>query len=57
MFVLFNKNKEFIGYSPDFPNIPNLNIFKFEISQDKSDLTEWKWVGDMLTGKMIKIND
>lgn len=57
MYALFDKDKKFIGYSPDFPENPGLNIFKFKLPEDKSDLTKWKWVGDMFTGKMVKIND
>jgi hypothetical protein len=55
MFVLFNKNKEFVGYSEDMPDLPNVNIFKLKLPEDKSDITKWKWEGDMFTGKMILI--
>jgi hypothetical protein len=55
MFVLFDKNKNFIGYSPDFPDTPNLNIFKLKLPEEQSDITKWVWDGDMITGKMIKI--
>jgi len=55
MFALFNKEKQFIGYSEDIPNLPNLNIFKLKLPEDKSDITKWEWAGDMFTGKMIPI--
>jgi hypothetical protein len=53
MFVLFNKNKEFIGYSEDCPSIPT--IFKKEISQEKSDITKWRWDGDFENGQMVSL--
>jgi hypothetical protein len=57
MYVLFDKNKNFIGYSPDFPDTPNLGIFKLKLPEDQSDINEWTWEGDMFTGKMVKIKD
>lgn len=57
MFVLFNKDKKFVGYSEDIPDTPTLNIFKLKISDDKKDLSKWKWQGDMFSGKMVKINN
>jgi len=55
MFVLFNKNKEFVGYSPDIPDNPSL--LKKEIPKDKSNINIWKWEGDYDTGKMIYIEN
>jgi hypothetical protein len=55
MFVLFNKEKEFMGYSPDMPDIPLLEIFKLKLPDEVSDITKWKWDGDMFTGKMVPI--
>jgi hypothetical protein len=55
MFVLFNKDKKFIGYSNDIPDLPTLGIFKLKIKEEQSDLTIWKWDGDM-NGKMVKID-
>jgi hypothetical protein len=55
MFVLFNKEKQFVGYSEDIPDLPTLNIFKLKLSDDVSDITKWKWEGDMFNGKMIPI--
>lgn len=55
MFVLFNKNKQFIGYSEDIPDLPTLNIFKLKIPDHISDITKYEWVGDMLNGKMVEI--
>jgi hypothetical protein len=56
MYALFNKNKELIGYSEDFPDTPNLDVFKYKIPIEQSNLMEWRWVGDMLNGKMVKIS-
>jgi hypothetical protein len=55
MFALFDKNKKFIGYSDDFPDHPTLNVFKFKIPDDKTDIMKWHWVGDMFNGGMQKI--
>ena len=60
MFVLFNKDKNLIGYSEDMPDFPHLNIFKLKLPEETSDIKKWEWVGDMLNGKMIpkkNIND
>lgn len=54
MFVLFNKNKEFIGYSPEFPE--NSEILKIEIPEEKSDISLWKWEGTYDNGRMAPIN-
>jgi hypothetical protein len=56
MFVLFDKNKNFIGYSEDIPDLPTLNIFRLKLPKDKQDITEWGWEGDMFNGKMVKRN-
>lgn len=56
MFVLFNQDKQFIAYSDDnFPDFPTLNVFKLKIPEEQSDLSQWKWEGDMFNGKMTKI--
>ena len=57
MYALFGKDHKFIGYSNDIPDMPTLNIFKMEIPKDKSDITKWKWVGDMFNGEMVKIEE
>jgi hypothetical protein len=57
MFVLFNKEKQFIGYSKDMPDLPTLNIFKLELPEELSDITKWKWIGDMFKGKMVPIEE
>jgi len=54
MFVLFNKDKEFIGYSEDIP--PSNQILTIETPPDKSDLSLWKWEGSYDTGGMIRFN-
>jgi hypothetical protein len=54
MFVLFNNNKEFIGYGDDVPDIPILNIFKLKLPEHVSDITKYEWSGDMFNGKMIE---
>lgn len=51
MFVLFNKNKNFIGYSNDIPD--NSCILKKEIPPETSDILLWRWEGDYDNGKMI----
>jgi hypothetical protein len=56
MFVLFDKNKNFIGYSEDIPSLPTLNILKLKLPKEKEDISKWKWDGNMITGKMIPIN-
>jgi hypothetical protein len=53
MFVLFNKEKKFIGYSPDIPS--QVDILKKEIPASKRDFSVWKWVGDYDNGSMISI--
>jgi hypothetical protein len=53
MFVLFNENKKFIGYSPDIPD--NSNLIKIQIPDSQSDLSMWKWEGDY-DGKMVPID-
>lgn len=53
MFVLFNKEKKFIGYSPDIPS--QVDILKKEIPSSKSDFSVWKWVGDFDNGSMISV--
>jgi hypothetical protein len=53
MYVLFNKDNKFIGYSPDIS--PQANILKKEIPSSQQDLNVWKWVGDYHTGKMVSI--
>lgn len=55
MFVLFNTNKEFIGYSPDIPD--SSSILKKKISEDQSDIMRWKWVGTYDNGQMEMITD
>lgn len=56
MFVLFNKDKNFIGYSEDIPDLPTLNVFRLKLPEDKQDITEWGWEGNMFNGKMVKRN-
>ena len=53
MFVLFNKEKKFIGYSPDIPQ--QADILKKEIPESKTNFSIWKWVGDYDNGSMISI--
>jgi hypothetical protein len=57
MFALFNKNKKFIGYSEDIPDLPTMEIFKLPLPEDKKDISKWEWVGDMFDGKMVKRNN
>ena len=51
MFVLFNKEKKFIGYSPDLPD--SSNILKIKIPDEQSNLSMWKWEGDYENGGMV----
>ena len=53
MFALFNKDKEFIGYSEDIPDLPTLNIFKLKLPEEVKDVSKWTWQGDMLRGKLV----
>jgi hypothetical protein len=53
MFALFNKDKNFIGYSNDIPD--NSCILKKEIPPETSDMLLWRWEGDYDNGKMISI--
>jgi hypothetical protein len=55
MLALFNKDKQFIGYSPDIP--PSSTLLTREISPEQRDLTVWSWVGDYDTGQMVSIAD
>ena len=57
MFVLFNEENKFVGYSEDFPNLPNLKIKKKSIPESQRDLNFWRWQGDFETGSMVNIND
>jgi hypothetical protein len=57
MVVLFNKDKQFIGYGDNFPSNPELGILKKEISSEEFDLSVWRWDGDFDTGSMVKISD
>jgi len=54
MFALFNKNKEFVGYSPEIPE--NSEILKIKLPEEKSDILTWKWEGDYDTGRMVPID-
>jgi len=55
MFALFNKNKEFVGYSADAPDSPN--IYKKLVPEDKRDFTKWRWDGTYDEGEMVNINE
>lgn len=54
MYALFNKDKIFIGFSPDESSHPNL--LKKEIPKEQSDFRTWKWEGDYDTGRMVPLN-
>ena len=54
MFVLFNSEKRFIGYSPDIPE--NSNILKIEIPEAQSDITLWRWEGSYDNGRMVPVD-
>ena len=56
MFVLFNRDKKFIGYSEDIPDTPNLGVLRLELPEVFNDLTKWQWEGDMLSGGMVEIH-
>jgi hypothetical protein len=56
MCVLFDKDGDFIAYSDDFPDLPNTDIFKLELTEETSDLSKWEWKGNMFNGKMVKKN-
>jgi len=54
MFVLFNRDKKFIGYSDDIPDIPTLNVFKLKLPEAVNDIIKYEWIGDMFNGKMVE---
>lgn len=54
MFVLFNKDKKFIGYSSDISE--NSELLKLEIPEEKSDISFWKWEGTYENGRMVPID-
>jgi hypothetical protein len=55
MFVLFNKDKKFVGYSPD--DIPEgSGLLKKEIPKEQSDIRLWVWSGSYYDGKMVPID-
>ena len=53
MFALFNKDKKFIGYSPDVSKNPNISPFYKEIPHQYRDISQWHWEGDFDTGGMV----
>jgi hypothetical protein len=55
MFALFNKQKKFIGYSADIPDIES--ILKVKISDEHTDFTKWKWHGEYDTGRMVSLSE
>jgi hypothetical protein len=54
MFALFNKDKNFIGYSDDI--LENSLILKREIPLETSDISVWRWEGNYDDGKMVSNN-
>jgi hypothetical protein len=57
MYVLFNADKQFVGYSEDIPDLPTLNILKLKLPKEVENINKWKWSGDMFNGKMIPIEE
>lgn len=55
MLVLFNKNKQFIGLSPDIPKEALSNFYTKQIPDHQGDITKWRWEGDYDSGKMVSI--
>jgi hypothetical protein len=55
MYVIFDKNKKFIGYAnEEFPEMEKLELQAIKINRDESDLSQYRWIGDMDSGKMTK---
>jgi hypothetical protein len=53
MYALFNKDKNFIGFSPE---IPHQSLLSKKISSEQSDLRSWRWEGDYDTGRMVSLD-
>jgi hypothetical protein len=53
MYAIFNLNKEFLSFSE---NEMGNNFLSKEIPEEKTNLLEWKWIGDYDSGGMKKIN-
>jgi hypothetical protein len=52
MFVVFDKNKKFLGYANDSFEGTGYELLTKEISEEQCG-PEWSWQGDMDTGKMV----
>ena len=50
MYALFNEYKEFIGFTPD--DVEHPNLFKKKIPDEQSDIRFFHWEGDFDSGKM-----
>jgi hypothetical protein len=55
MLVLFNKDKQFIGFSPDLPQEALENFYTKEVPESQADFTKWRWDGDYESGRMVSI--
>jgi hypothetical protein len=55
MYALFNKEKQFIGYSEDMPEQVLQNLLYKQIPDSQTDFTNWRWSGDYDTGHMVSI--
>jgi hypothetical protein len=53
MYAIFNLKKEFLSFSE---SEMGSNFLSKKIPEEKSNLLEWKWVGDFDSGEMKKIN-
>jgi len=53
MYAIFNLNKEFLSFSE---NEMGSNFLSKEIPEEKTNLLEWKWIGNYDSGEMKKIN-
>jgi hypothetical protein len=55
MLVLFNKDKQFVGFSPDLPPEALENLYTKNIPETQTDFTKWRWEGDYDSGRMVSI--
>ncbi len=53
MYALFNKDKNFIGFSPE---IPHESFLSKKIPPEQSDFKKWTWQGDYDTGRMVSLD-
>ena len=53
MYALFNKDKIFIGFSPE---IPHKSLLSKKLAPEQNNIKEWRWEGDYDSGGMVSLN-